>query len=55
MNDLFNFERFSAQELKMAFEEAVEDYLETCKEIGKTPDKTYKGTFNVRVPAILPK
>lgn len=55
INDLVNFEGSSVQELKMAFEEAVEDYLETCKEIGKMPDKTYKGTFNVRVPSNLHK
>lgn len=55
INDLVNFEGSSVKELKIAFEEAVDDYLETCKEIGKTPDKTYKGTFNVRVPSSLHK
>ena len=24
--------------------------METCREIGKDPDKTYKGVFNVRIP-----
>lgn len=55
INDLVNFEGSSVKELKAAFEEAVEDYLELCKEIVKTPDKTYKGTFNVRVPSYLHK
>ncbi len=55
INDLINFEGSSVKELKAAFEEAVEDYLETCIEMGKTPDKTYKGTFNVRVPSNLHK
>jgi predicted HicB family RNase H-like nuclease len=31
----------------------VEDYLETCQRIGKEPNKTYKGSFNVRIPAEL--
>jgi predicted HicB family RNase H-like nuclease len=55
INDLVSFEGASVKELKAAFKEAVEDYLETCQEIGKSPDKTYKGTFNVRVPATLHK
>ena len=27
----------------------VNDYLETCKELNKIPQKSYSGTFNVRV------
>jgi predicted HicB family RNase H-like nuclease len=55
INDLVSFEGSSVTELKTSFEEAIEDYLETCIEIGKEPDKTYKGTFNVRVPSTLHK
>jgi predicted HicB family RNase H-like nuclease len=55
INDLVSFEGASVKELKTAFEEAVEDYLELCKEIGKMPEKTYKGTFNVRVSSALHK
>ncbi|HWZ02727.1 MAG TPA: type II toxin-antitoxin system HicB family antitoxin [Mucilaginibacter sp.] len=55
INDLINFEGSSVQELKSSFEEAVEDYLDFCNEIKKSPDKTYKGTFNVRVPSGLHK
>jgi len=53
INDLISFEGASVKELKTSFEEAVEDYLDTCAEIGKEPDKTYKGTFNVRVSSNL--
>ncbi|HXL59004.1 MAG TPA: type II toxin-antitoxin system HicB family antitoxin [Chitinophagaceae bacterium] len=53
INDLVNFEADSVKALKKAFNEAVEDYLKTCKEIGKVPDKTYKGSFNVRIPSEL--
>ncbi|MGF7080274.1 type II toxin-antitoxin system HicB family antitoxin [Mucilaginibacter sp. UYCu711] len=55
INDLITFEGISVAELKYAFKEAMEDYIETCKSIGKSPDKTYKGVFNVRVPAGLHK
>jgi predicted HicB family RNase H-like nuclease len=53
INDLVNFEGESVKELKKAFHEAVDDYLETCKELGKDPEKTYKGSFNVRIPSDL--
>jgi len=55
IDDLVNFEGASVKELKKAFHEAVEDYLETCKELGKEPNKTYKGTFNVRLTTDLHK
>ncbi|MES2554922.1 MAG: type II toxin-antitoxin system HicB family antitoxin [Bacteroidota bacterium] len=49
IHDLVNFEGTSVQELKLAFEEAVDDYLETCATLGRAPNKTYKGSFNIRV------
>ncbi|NII29801.1 type II toxin-antitoxin system HicB family antitoxin [Pseudoflavitalea sp. X16] len=55
IDDLVNFEGASVKELKKAFHVAVEDYLETCKEMGKEPNKTYKGSFNVRIPTALHK
>lgn len=53
INDLVTFEGRSVAELKKAFKEAIEDYLETCKELKKQPDKTYRGSFNVRIPASM--
>ena len=35
INDLVNFEGSSVTELKHAFEEAIEDYSETCRQVGK--------------------
>jgi len=55
INDLVSFEGASVKDLKKAFHEAVEDYLETCEQVGKEPNKTYKGTFNVRIPTNLHK
>jgi predicted HicB family RNase H-like nuclease len=49
ISDLVSFEGASVAELKKAFHEAVEDYLETCAELGKDSEKTYKGSFNVRI------
>jgi len=53
INDLVSFEGSSVKELKAAFREAVEDYIEACRLLKKEPEKTYKGSFNVRIPSEL--
>jgi predicted HicB family RNase H-like nuclease len=55
INDSITFEGTSVAELKKSFHEAVDDYLETCRELGKEPEKMYKGSFNIRIPAHLHK
>lgn len=39
----------STAEIDRAFRDAVDDYLAFCAEKGKEPEKSYKGSFNVRV------
>src|SRR5688572_672243 len=53
INDLVSFEGTTVPQLKKAFHEAVDDYLDLCKELGKEPEKAYKGSFNVRIPSEL--
>ena len=55
ISDLVNFEGSSVKELKESFEESIDDYLETCKALDKQPNKTFKGSFNVRVSMELHK
>ena len=55
INSLISFEGDSIQSLKEDFEGAVDDYLEMCEEKGVEPEKTYKGSFNVRVSPELHK
>lgn len=55
INDLVNFESESTEGIEKEFRNAVDDYLEFCKEVGKEPDKVYKGTFNVRISPELHK
>ena len=55
INDVVLFEGNSVSQLKTNFEEAIDDYKSTCKELGKTPEKTYKGVFNVRVSSSIHK
>lgn len=49
INDLVTFESDSADEIENEFHAAVDDYLAYCKEVGKEPEKEYKGCFNVRI------
>ncbi len=55
INDLVDFECEDIKDLETEFHEAVDAYLEFCKEVGKDPDKEYKGTFNVRISPDLHK
>lgn len=53
IRDVVTFEGTSVKEITKAFKESVDDYIATCHQLGKDPDKAYKGSFNVRVkPAI---
>ena len=49
IEDLVTFEGNSVIEVKKAFEEAVDDYVGLCKETGKKIEKSYKGSFNIRI------
>lgn len=55
INDLVTFEGASVKDIKTAFQEAVEDYVQTCKALNKNPEKTFKGSFNIRISADLHK
>ena len=55
ISDLVTFESESAAEIENEFHAAVDDYLEFCKEVGKEPDKEFKGTFCVRISPGLHK
>jgi len=51
--DTLYFEGTSVAQLEKAFSKTVEAYLTHCKEIGKSPDKPFSGTFNVRLDPAL--
>lgn len=53
IKDLVNFESETASGIEEEFHAAVDDYLAICAETGKEPNKTYSGTFNVRIPQEL--
>jgi len=55
IDDLVTFEAKCVDELKTSFREAIDDYLEICKSTGKSPLKSYKGSFNIRINPDLHK
>jgi len=55
INDHITYDGFSVAELRDNFQNAVNDYISICMDIGKEPEKTYKGTFNVRIGPALHK
>lgn len=48
-NALISFEGNTVKELKKDFREAVDGYLELCKEKNIVPEKQCKGSLNVRL------
>ena len=55
INDYIDFECDSTSNVEAEFHSAVDDYLSFCKEVGKTPEKEYKGSFNIRISPDLHK
>lgn len=51
--DVITFQGTSAKELKKAFKDSVDDYLEFCKNREVKPDKPFSGKFIVRIPKEL--
>jgi predicted HicB family RNase H-like nuclease len=43
----------SVEELRIAFDEAVDDYLETCERAGISPQRPYSGKVMLRIPPEL--
>ena len=56
INDVIGFHAETVADLKVAFHEAVDDYITTCAAIGKDPERPYSGQIMVRVdPAVHAK
>jgi predicted HicB family RNase H-like nuclease len=53
IRDLINFEASDAKSLVQSFKDAVDEYLEDCKILNKTPDIPFKGSFNIRISPSL--
>lgn len=47
--DIITFQADTAHDLKQAFIDSVEDYLEFCAERNENPEKPFSGKFNLRI------
>ena len=50
IKDIVGFHGESVAELRDAFEEAVEDYLETCDALNRQPSKPFSGKLELSIP-----
>ena len=49
IRDIAGFHGESVEGLKRAFNEAVDDYMETCKKLKQSPQKPYSGKLLLRI------
>jgi predicted HicB family RNase H-like nuclease len=49
IRSLISYEGTNARELVNDFHRAIDDYLKECGRTGTEPERTYKGSFNVRI------
>lgn len=49
INDIVGFHGTAVKEIKAAFRQAVDDYLETCRKSGKPPEKPFSGKVMFRI------
>ena len=53
LRDVITFQGKSVDEIRQAFEDSVDDYLEFCAERGEEPDKPFSGKLMLRLPPEL--
>lgn len=53
IRDVVGFHGESVSELRAAFEEAVDDYIETCERLNKKPQRPYSGKVMLRIEPSL--
>ena len=49
IQDLVNFECEQVDQVEEQFHATVDDYLTYCNDLGKQPEKPYRGVFNIRI------
>lgn len=50
IRDIVTFHGDSVEEVRRAFEEALDFYLDSCAERGERPNRVYSGKLMLRVP-----
>jgi len=49
IKDTITFQGLNVEQLKLEFQNSIDDYLEFCKIKNRKPEKPYSGKFNVRI------
>lgn len=49
LKDVITFQGTTVEELERSFRDSIEVYLALCKERREKPEKTFSGTFNLRI------
>ena len=55
LRDVITFQGETVKQLRKAFQDSLDDYLEFCGERNESPEKPYSGKFMVRVEPELHK
>ncbi len=53
IKSILSYEGSTGTELEADFKGVIDEYLNDCKESNIKPEKPFKGSFNVRIPADL--
>ncbi len=53
IRDMIIYDGVDIPTLETNFKGAVDEYLDFCRVEGRTPNKPFKGSFNVRIPQTL--
>lgn len=53
IDDVVGFHGDSVSELRRAFEESVDDYIETCRRLRRAPQRPLSGRYLLRMPPEL--
>jgi len=51
IDDIITFQGETVNELISGFEEAVDDYLQTCQKLGHEPKQSYSGNLRLKISA----
>lgn len=51
--DVITFQGTTVQEIRQAFTESIEDYLDFCAQLGQAPEKPFTGKLMLRLPPDL--
>ena len=49
IRDMISYGGKTVEDLEQNFRDAVDEYLAFCQETGKTPNKPFKGSLNIRI------